>query len=254
MKRFTGVLLAGGLLVAALPAAAQSTIRPGDSAQGSLSSSDPSLDDGSHYDCFNLQARAGERIAITLRSNDFDAYLSVLEGANCTNAVAVETDDDSAGGTDSRVQMTLGSGRYSIRANSLNEGETGRYTLAVETLAAVSTAEAIYLGRASTQRFGDLTRDDAVAGDDSLYDCYAFDVRAGQTAGIGMTSQDFDAYLSLHEGGACDSEISSDDDSLGDGTDAYIEHTFDRGGRYSIRANSLMSGETGRYGLVLEIQ
>ena len=150
--------------------------------------------------------------------------------------------------------MTLGSGRYSIRANSLNEGETGRYTLAVETLAAVSTAEAIYLGRASTQRFGDLTRDDAVAGDDSLYDCYAFDVRAGQTAGIGMTSQDFDAYLSLHEGGACDSEISSDDDSLGDGTDAYIEHTFDRGGRYSIRANSLMSGETGRYGLVLEIQ
>lgn len=254
MKRFTGVLFAGGLLVAALPAAAQSTIRPGDSLRGSLSSSDASLEDGSYYDCFNLQAAAGERIAVTLKSGDFDAYLAVLEGRNCSSDAASETDDDGAGGTDSRVQMSLGAGPYSIRANSLNEGETGGYTLAVERLAAVRIPDPVYLGRASTQRFGDLTSDDPVAGDDSFYDCYAFDVRAGQTAGIAMTSQDFDAYLSLHEGGACDSEISSDDDSLGDGTDAYIEHAFDRSGRYSIRANSLGSGETGRYGLVLEIQ
>ena len=254
MKRFTGVLVAGGLIVAALPAAAQSTIRPGGSAQGSLSSSDPSLDDGSYYDCFTLQARAGERIAITLRSNDFDAYLSVLEGANCTNAVAAETDDDSAGGTDSRVQMTLGSGPYSIRANSLGEGETGRYTLAVEGLTAVGAVDPIYLGRASSQWYGDLAAGDAVAEDDSWFDCYAFDARSGQTVGIGLTSQDFDAYLSLHEGGTCDVEIASDDDSLSDGTDAYIEHAIQRSGRYSIRANSFSSGEMGRYALVLEIE
>ncbi|HZW16357.1 MAG TPA: peptidase [Brevundimonas sp.] len=254
MKRFTGALVAGGLLVAALPAAAQSTIRPGDTVRGSLSASDRTFDDGSHYDCFNLRARAGERISVTLRSNDFDAYLSVLEANNCPNSAAAETDDDSAGGTDSRVQMTLGSGRYSIRANSLSEGETGDYTLAVEYLPAARAPEATYLGRASTHRFGDLTYDDAMAADDSFYDCYAFDVRSGQTAGIGLTSEDFDAYLSLHEGGSCGLEIESDDDGLGDGTDAYIEHVFDRGGRYSIRANSLNSGETGHYGLVIEIQ
>lgn len=254
MKRFTGVLLAGGLLVAALPAAAQSTIRPGDSVQGSLSSSDPSLDDGSHYDCFNLQARAGERIAVTLRSNDFDAYLGVVEGRNCPSGGTSETDDDGAGGTDSRLQMTLGSGPYSIRANSLSDGEVGRYTLTVEGLAAVRMPDPVYLGRASSQRFGDLAAGDAIAADESYFDCYTFDIRAGQTIGIGLTSQDFDAFLSLHDGGRCDSEIQSDDDSLGSGTDAYIEHTFDRSGRYSIRANSLGSGETGRYGLVLEIQ
>lgn len=254
MKRFTSVLLAGGLLVTALPAAAQSTIRAGDSVQGSLSSSDPSLEDGSHYDCFNLQARAGERIGITLRSNDFDAYLAVVEGRNCSSEASVETDDDSAGGTDSRVQMTLGSGPYSIRANSLSEGEVGRYTLAVEGLAAVRPVDPIYLGRASGQWFGDLAAGDALADDESWFDCYAFDARSGQTVGIGLTSQDFDAYLSLHEGGTCDAEIVSDDDGLGDGTDAYIEHVIERSGRYSIRANSFTSGETGRYALVLEIE
>lgn len=254
MKLFTGVLIAGALFAAALPAAAQSTIRPGDSLRGSLSSSDPSLEDGSRYDCFNLQAGAGERIGVTLRSGDFDAYLAVVEGRNCPSNATAETDDDGAGGTDARVQMTLGAGPYSIRANSLAEGETGGYTLAVERLAAVRIPDPVYLGRASTQRVGDLTTDDPTADDDSFYDCYAFDVRAGQTAGIGMTSEDFDAFLSLHEGGACDSEISSDDDGLGEGTDAYIEHAFDRTGRYSIRANSLISGETGRYGLVLEIE
>ena len=127
MKRFTGVLVAGGLLVTAAPAAAQSTIRPGDSAQGALGASDRSLEDGSYYDCFTLQARAGERISVTLRSNDFDAYLAVVEGRNCSPEASSETDDDGAGGTDSRVEMTLGSGPYSIRANSLNEGEVGRF-------------------------------------------------------------------------------------------------------------------------------
>jgi hypothetical protein len=254
MKHFTGALVAGGLLVAALPAAAQSTLRPGETVRGSLSQSDRTLADGSRYDCFTLRARAGERISVTLRSNDFDAYLAVVEGRNCPADGSTQTDDDGAGGTDSRVQMTLGSGSYSIRANSLSEGEVGAYTLAVERLAVVRMPDPVYLGRTSTQRFGALAASDAVADDQSYFDCYAFDVRAGQTAGIGLTSSDFDAFLSLHEGATCDSQIESDDDSLGDGTDAYIEHRFDRAGRYSIRANSLGAGETGGYGLVLEIE
>ncbi|WP_183251546.1 hypothetical protein [Brevundimonas basaltis] len=150
--------------------------------------------------------------------------------------------------------MTLGTGPYSIRANSLSEGETGRYTLAVDRLPAVQRVQPVYLGRASAQRLGELTGDDAMADDESYFDCYAFDVRQGQTAGIGLTSQDFDTYLSLHEGGVCDAEIAFDDNGLGEGTDAYIEHTFERGGRYSVRANSLGSDEIGRYGFVIEIR
>ena len=254
MKRFSGVLVAGGLLLAASTAAAQSAIRPGETLRGTLNGSDAVLDDGSFYDCFTLRARPGERLEVTLRSADFDAYLAVLEGRSCAAGASGESDDDGAGGTDSRVGITLGDGAYSIRANSLGEGETGAYTLSVTRLAASPAAEPRYLGRESTEVTGDLAAGDMIAADDSFYDCYAFDVRSGQTAGVAMTSDDFDAYLSLHEGARCDSEIQSDDDGLGDGTDAYIEHRFERGGRYSIRANSLGGGETGRYGLVVVIE
>ena len=130
MKRFTGVLLAASLLASS--AAAQSAIRPGDRVQGSLNDSDRTFADGSRYDCFNLQARAGERVSITLRSSEFDAYLSVVEGADCANPIAVATDDDGAGGSDAQVQMTLGSGPYSFRANAYRAGQGGRYELVVE--------------------------------------------------------------------------------------------------------------------------
>ena len=209
MKRFSGALLASGILLAAVPAAAQSTIRPGGSVQGTLSSSDRVLDDGSYYEC--------------------------------------------AGGTDSRLQVTLGSGPYSIRVNSLSEGETGAYTLAVRELGAPPRVRPLLIGP-SEMLEGELSEGDAIAADDSLFDCYAFDARAGQTASIAMLSEEFDAYLSLHEGEMCDSEIASDDDGLGDGTDALIEHRFERTGRYSFRANSLGSYETGVYGLLFDLQ
>ncbi|WP_420472292.1 peptidase [Brevundimonas sp. FT23042] len=252
MSHFTSVLLAGGLALAAQPVAAQSIIRPGDAVEGQLSRADRLLDDGSFYDCFNLQAPAGERVQITLRSGDFDAYLAVVQGADCPAGGDVGGDDDGAGGTDSRAEVTIGPGGYSIRANSLNAGETGRYTLTVERLAARPAPEPVALGRGQAQRFGSLGEGDAIAADGSFFDCYSFDVSRGQTRRIRLMSQDFDAFLSLHEGGRCDAEIDTDDDGLGMGTDALIERTFDRNGRYSIRANSLSPGETGRYRLVLE--
>ena len=131
MKRFSSLLVAGGLLLAASTAAAQSAIRPGETLRGTLSGSDAVLDDGSFYDCFTLRARPGERLEVTLRSADFDAYLAVLEGRSCAAGASGESDDDGAGGTDSRVGITLGDGAYSIRANSLGGGETGRYGLVV---------------------------------------------------------------------------------------------------------------------------
>lgn len=138
MYRFIGVLLAGSFTLAAVPVAAQSVIRPGDTVQGTLSQTDRVLDDDSFYDCFNLEARAGEHLEVTLRSNDFDAYLTVVRRADCPVGDDAESDDDGAGGTDSRVRINTGPGRYSIRANSLQAAETGRYTLSVERVAAGS--------------------------------------------------------------------------------------------------------------------
>lgn len=108
------------------------TVGSNQTVSGQLDSSDPALADGTFYDLWRFQGRAGQRIRVTLRSSDFDAYVAFgsMSGGEFE---AVETDDDSAGGTDAMIELTLtASGEYAIRANSLSKA-TGRYTLTVET-------------------------------------------------------------------------------------------------------------------------
>lgn len=116
---------------AALPLQAQNRIAVGQTVRGTLTASSPTLDDGSHYATYTLAGRSGQTVTITLRSGDFDAYLSVGRGTG-GDYESIETDDDGAGGTDSRVTITFpSSGDYVIRANTLSEGETGAFTLEV---------------------------------------------------------------------------------------------------------------------------
>ncbi|HYH80750.1 MAG TPA: S1C family serine protease [Longimicrobium sp.] len=101
-------------------------IRPGVALSGRLTTSDYQITDGSYADGYVYQGRAGERITVILRSSDLDAYLVVDE----PNGPLRETDDDGAGGTDSRITLTLPrSGPYIIVANSVGSPNTGRYTI-----------------------------------------------------------------------------------------------------------------------------
>jgi hypothetical protein len=127
------ILAAAATLAAAtaLPLQAQGRIAVGQTLRGTLSESSPTLDDGSHYATYTIAGTSGQTVTITLRSEDFDAYLSVgrMSGGEYS---AIETDDDGAGGTDAQVTLTFPStGSYVIRANTLSEGETGDFTLQV---------------------------------------------------------------------------------------------------------------------------
>ncbi|HEX6367807.1 MAG TPA: PPC domain-containing protein [Longimicrobium sp.] len=105
----------------------------GDRVRGRLSTSDPKLDNGAAFHLYTYQARRGERLTLTLRSQDFDAYLVIgTRGGRHGIGNVVARDDDSGGGHDSRVDVTLPTaGEYVIRVNSLLP-ETGEYTLEVE--------------------------------------------------------------------------------------------------------------------------
>lgn len=242
-----------GALLAAAPAAAQGTVRPGQPARGELSADDPTLDDGSYYDTWRFRAEAGHVYAVTLRSDDFDAYLAVgpNAGGDCDDC---DTDDDGAGGTDARVEFRAdASGTYEIRTNAFSEGETGAYTLELQDLGDVQEVadedvEAIPI-RLDQAVEGELTEGDAMADDGSYYDLYSIRGRAGQTVTITLRSEDFDAFLSigtLQEGEY--EELDSNDDG-DDGTDSELTFTFPEAGEYLIRANSLSEGETGDYTL-----
>ena len=132
--RSTALLMAATAAVATLAlagtASAQSNIRVGQTVNGSLAASDPKLSaDNSSYDCYVFQAQAGSWYQVDYKSSAFDAFVAVGQGRNCA-VDATEANDDGPDGLDSQlVFQTETGGAWFIRANSLEAGETGAYTL-----------------------------------------------------------------------------------------------------------------------------
>ena len=230
--------------------AAGTIIRAGETARGTLASSDPTLGDDSHYDLYTYQGTAGDEVVVTLRSSAFDAFLSAGTVSGTTLSVE-STDDDSGGGTDAQVAMTTGySGQFVIRVNSYGAGETGAYTLQAQRTSggAVAALAPIQAGRDVR---GSLAASDPVLADDSHYDLYAFAGRPNEQIEVTMTAAGFDAYLG---GGATPDDAirgADVDDDGGGGTNAQLRVQAGPDGRYIVRANSLLAGITGAYTLAV---
>jgi serine protease Do len=82
--------------------------------------------------------------------------------------------------------------------------------------------------------------------DNSYFDAYTFEGRAGQRIEIVMMSNQLDAYLILVAPDG--SDLAQDDDSAG-GTNAKIDITLPVSGTYTVLANSYGAGEVGSYNL-----
>ena len=253
--------LLGAAVLCALPAALAAQpgtpIRAGQTVSGSLTASDPKLDDDSYYDQYVYRGRAGEQVTVTLRSSAFDAYLSVgtMDGGSYTSS---ETDDDGAGGTDSRVSVAVGPGGVLvIRANSLSAGATGAYTLRVESGGGAAPQPqrpqpgGSTISAGQTVR-GELTASDTRLADNSYADDYRYTGSAGDRIVITLRSSAFDAYLvwGTGTGSSFDSDETNDDGA--GGTDAQLTVTVGSSGTYTVRANSVAANSTGAYTLSVE--
>lgn len=240
------------LLLDAGASAAQTPVRLGQTVSGTLTTaSRKAPEDQSYYDLYTYTGRRGERVRLTLRSSDFDAYLAVGRMATGGGFDSIETDDDGAGGTDAQVEVMLPEdGTYAIRANTLSAGSVGRYTLQLERGAPEVRAvpQPIRVGQTVSGR---LEASDPKLGDRSHYDLWTFQGRAGEQVTATLRSGDFDAFLVLGRGeGGRFEEIESDDDGAG-GTDARVSATLPAAGTYALRANTLAGGQTGAYTLQL---
>jgi hypothetical protein len=120
--------------VARAPAPAR-PLEAGQEVSGQLDESDAVLDtDGSFYDLWSYQGRAGEQLRIRMNSDDFDTYLAIgrME-AGCGDFEEIATMDDGGDGTNTLLEITLDrDGEYVIRANSFSADQTGDYTLIIE--------------------------------------------------------------------------------------------------------------------------
>jgi hypothetical protein len=120
------------LVMAAAPAAAQQPrpIAIGQPMAGQLEASDSKLENGSYYDTWSFQARAGQLLIISLGSDDFDTFAYLGEGSG-GEFREITNNDDSMGGTDSSIEFRVPrDGTYLVRVGSFEEGEGG-YTLVV---------------------------------------------------------------------------------------------------------------------------
>jgi hypothetical protein len=96
---------------------------------GALAEGDATLRSGEFMDRYAFVGRAGDRVAVDLRSDAFDPYL-ILQLPDDTQ----EDNDDWKGSTShSHVELTLPvSGTYAVLVTSYAVGETGRYVLTMQ--------------------------------------------------------------------------------------------------------------------------
>jgi hypothetical protein len=234
-------------------ASAQVTpLRLGDVVSGSLGPADRMLGDSARYDTFLLRGSPGERITITLRSEDFDAYLfgGALRGSVFIPAAE---DDDGGGDTNARLTITVGAdSSYAVRATSYEGGESGAYTLTV--IPARLPDEPIPVVQlsvgATVQSRLDAT--DPELDDGSYYDLYELRGTPGEQVVITLSSSEFDAYLygGRWDGASWTTEAASDDG--GGQRNARLVVRLGTDGSYWIRANSFDPARVGSYTLRAE--
>jgi len=97
---------------------------------------------------------------------------------------------------------------------------------------------------------GELTDDDARLKGNARFDGYSFTATEGQRLQITMTSSEFDAVLEVGKAEGTFEALASDDDGMGQGTNARLTFDVPEDGEYIIRAQSFDDGR-GAYQLRL---
>ena len=98
---------------------------------GVLADDDERLtDDQTLFDVHRFEARRGDTISVSLTSDDFDAYLFLLD----PRGDVVAFDDDSGEDANSLIDhRATASGQYVVIANAYAAGSGGDYVLTIET-------------------------------------------------------------------------------------------------------------------------
>jgi hypothetical protein len=256
-----------------LPIDRNRMIRAGENKTSSLDSGDRALGDGSYFEAWFFEGRAGQQVTITMRSGAFDTFLAV--GRH--NGDVIETNDDYEGSSSTNSQISIAlpaDGMYMIRANSLEAGKTGEYTLTLEGGSAggpvnigkgsgggaTMTAAQVFgmpvnrarMLQSAQQASGSLDASDNKLSDDSYFEAYYVELAAGQQVTVTMRSGAFDTYLSIAPQGSSEASESNDDMEEGN-TDSRVTLTAAAAGTYVIIANSLEAGMTGDFTIVATV-
>ncbi len=226
IKSFFLLVCAIGLaLPLALVSAQGGTIGANDVVEGTLNASQAD---------YSLSLDSGQGVSITLISDDFDAYLQVLDG----DGTILASDDDSAGSLNSALLFTAPlSATYTVRVSSFGGSATGAYTL--------TTAEAALVMLAYDTSAKVLF--DGTGG--SLY--YTFTGKEGDVVNLYTDNPDLDLRMWLYAPDGF--EVGYDDDG-GDGYAPMLRRVvLPASGAYQVTLTPYSQEAAGVANLVLEL-
>jgi hypothetical protein len=234
-------------------------VRPisiGQTIEGELADTDIVNDErGSYVDFYRVTASAGQRLQITLRSERFDALLSLGIGDD-TNYIERESNDDAGGslGRDSRIRYRVTeSGDLMIRAGALSGNGVGTYTLTVEEMVTrpPQPPQPIESG---AEIASELTDSDSEDENGKFYHAYVIRLAAGQTLVARQRSSNFDSFLAVGRmSGGSFTPLATNDDGGNDGVNSLLEFRAPAAGEYILRATTLGTGATGAYTLRVDV-
>lgn len=211
---------------------------------GTLEAGDATLQTGEYADYYVVSGRAGQRVAITVSSQQFDTYV-FIRGAG----LSADNDDVSASVRDSRLEVTFPSnGDFTIAVTSYQPGEIGNYQMAISDLGAGAPPVANTAAQPAVAGTGDvagrLEAGDFTLPSGEFVDAFPYQGRAGDRLRLRLTSNDFDTWLGLFGPGGFQT---ANDDAPGMGTNSMLDVVLPADGEYTIQVTSYQPGETGAY-------
>ncbi len=219
----------------------------GQTMSGTLSRTDAKAENDTYFDDYTVRLNADQSVEALMAASAFDAFLRLGRGTGAAFE-EIKSDDDSGGGTDARVRFTAPTaGVYTVRANALNEGMSGAYSLRLSAYVAppppVTKPIALDAPVTGTLADGGARLEDG----DKLYHQYAFTAAAGDRIKLETQSTAFDSVLQLGRlvGGEFE-EVGTDDDGAGD-KNARLLQELETAGEYVVRVVGFDRDAAGAY-------
>jgi hypothetical protein len=216
----------------------------GGTRSGELTADTPVNAFGMRADVYTFTATAGQRVQISLSSDDFDTYLGLI----AADGAILDEDDDGAGvGTNSRLTHTFeADGEYVIEARAFADSGEGAYELALEAVAPPPPPMTLVAGR---DHSGELTDDSPRDIDERHFQDFRVELQAGRRFQAILRSGDFDSYLRIGSAEGEFTPLAEDDDGLGEGFNSRLNFVPETDGAYILRVSPLGAGSTGLYAL-----
>ncbi len=222
----------------------------GNPVAATLTPDDDTLTDGSSFKAYAFVGRAGQRVAIEMRSPTLDSYLVLFD----PRGVKIADDDDSGGNKDARLTAVLPTdGTYILYANAYDPGEAGNFVLSGRAEAVGALPVVPLPGGTIFQHRGELGAGSRIlARDGSLFDAFTFVGRAGDVVRVTLSSGEFQPYLVVY---APDRRAIAESRATLGQENAVATFTLPTTGTYRVIANASEPQGKGRYTLtVLRLQ